>query len=121
MIVSLPYYVVSGSLFGQSNLDPATGIWYGKWVFSLLPIVLGLVFHLFTLLVGAICVRDCIQKGRFKRMSGLPFVGPVFICLGLWWSPSQIPVWLFLLPWSKEFLAAIVSVLVKKETRAKPA
>lgn len=46
-----PFCLVSGSVMGQSHPDPAIGIWYAKWVFSLLPIALGLVFHLLTLWV----------------------------------------------------------------------
>lgn len=116
-IFILPFCLVSGSVMAQSHPDPASGIWYAKWGFSLLPIVLGLVFHLLTLWVEVIVVRECIQHGRVKRMSGLPFVGPLFICLGLWWSPSHIPVWVFLIPWGLEFLAGIVSVLVRKTTK----
>lgn len=119
-IAILPLCIVAGPLFGQSNPDPATGVWYAKWGFALLPIALGLVFHLLTLVVAAAFIRDCVQKGRFRRMSGLPLVGPIFICVGLWWSPSQVPVWVFLLPWGIEFLAAIVSVVVQKATHARP-
>ena len=104
---------------GQSNPDAATGIWYGKWALALLPIAFGLIPHLLTLLVAAFLIRECIRKGQIKRVSGLPFIGPVFICLGLWWSPSQIPVWVYLMPWGLEISAGIVLVLVQKANHAK--
>ncbi len=113
--------LVSGSVFGQSHRDPAIGMWYAKWGLALVPIALGLVFHLLTLWIEILCVRAYLRRAPFKRMSGLPFVGPLFICLGLWWSPSDIPVWVFLIPWGLEFLAGIVSVLVRKATHARPA
>jgi hypothetical protein len=112
---------VSGSAIGQSNPDPATGLWYGKWALSFVPIALGLVFHLLTLWIAAVVARECIKHGRFERTSAFPFVGPLLICFGLWWSPSEIPVWVYLIPWGLEFLAGIVSVLVQKATHARSA
>jgi hypothetical protein len=85
-----------------------------------LPIAFGLIAHLLTLFVAAVIVGDCIRTRRFKRSSGVPFVGPLFICLGLWWSPSQIPVWAYLAPWSFEILSGIAIVSVQKATRATP-
>ena len=106
---------------GQANPDPATGIWYGKWAFALLPIAFGLIPHLLTLFAAAFLIRERIRKRQDKRMSGVPFVGPLFICLGLWWSPSQIPVWVYLAPWGLEILAGIALVLVQMATHARPA
>jgi hypothetical protein len=114
----LLFCFVSGPAMGQSNPDRATGIWYGKWGLALLPIAFGLIPHLLTLFVAAFLIRESIQKGQVKRISGMPFVGPLFICLGLWWSPSQIPVWVYLIPWGLEILAGIVLVLVQKATHA---
>ncbi|SBT07889.1 membrane hypothetical protein [Candidatus Accumulibacter aalborgensis] len=116
----VPFCLISGSVIAQPNPDPARGLWYGKWVLALVPVALGLVFHLLTLGVAVFLIRECVRQGRFKRMSGLPFVGPFFICLGLWWSPSGIPVWVYVFPWGLEFLAGIACVLVQKATHAKP-
>ena len=110
--------LASGSL--QARSTPATGIWRVRWAFSLLPIALGLILHLLTLSVTFIFVRDCIQHGQFKHRSGVPFAGPLLICLGLWWSPSHLPAWVFLLPWGLEFLATLISIVVQHVTKAKP-
>ena len=72
----VPFCLISGSVIAQPNPDPARGLWYGKWVLALVPVALGLVFHLLTLGVAVFLIRECVRQGRFKRMSGLPFVGP---------------------------------------------
>lgn len=110
----------SGVVMAQTNPDVATGIRYGKWALALLPIGVGLIPHLLTLFVSAVLIRECLQKRQIRRMSGVPFVGPLFICLGLWWSPAEIPLWVYLTPWSLELLAGLALVLVKKATRATP-
>jgi hypothetical protein len=117
----LLFCLASGPALGQSNPDHVTGIWYAKWGLALLPIAFGLIPHLLTLFVAAFLVRESVLKRPAKRMSGVPFVGPLFICLGLWWSPSQIPVWMYLIPWGLEIFAGIALVLVQKATHAKPA
>lgn len=113
-------FLFSGATIAQTNPDVATGIRYGKWALALLPIGVGLIPHLLTLFVSAVLIRECLQKRQIRRMSGVPFVGPLFICLGLWWSPAEIPLWVYLTPWGLELLAGLALVLVKKVTRATP-
>lgn len=100
------------------NPDPAAGVFYAKWGFALIPIVLGLFFQLFTLVVAAVFIRDCLKTRRFKHVSGFPIVGPIFICIGLGLSPSSIPAWLFLLPWGIEILVTVAAIAVQKSTHA---
>ncbi len=112
--------IVPGSALALPNPEPAVGLWYGKWALALAPIILGLFFHVFTLGIAAFFVSRCLRQGRFKRISGLPFVGPLFISLGLWWSPAAIPAWIYLLPWVLELAAGFACVAVQKATRARP-
>ncbi len=116
----LLFYFGSEPVMGQPTSESAAGIWYAKWGLALLPIAVGLIPHVLTLFVSAVRIRVRIRKGQAKRMSGVPFAGPLFICLGLWWSPSQIPAWAYLTPWGLEILAGMVLVLVQKATHAKP-
>ncbi len=118
--VILPFWVVPGALFGPADTGPAVGVWYAQWAFALVPIALGLACHFLTLVVAFVFIRDCIRKGQFKPRSGLPIVGPMFISLGLYWSPSQGAVWWSLIPWILELTAAAVSVVVQRATRAGP-
>lgn len=97
---------------------PAT--WYAQWAIALFPVAIGLVFQLITLLVIFTFIRDCIRKGKYSRMSGFPLAGPIFIDFGLWLSPSDIPAWGYLLPWSVEFAVTLFAILVRRETRATP-
>lgn len=99
MAITLPPWGISGALAVTPDPGPAAGIWYAQWALAVVPIALGLVFHLLTLLTAFVFIRDCIRKGRFNRSSGLPVVGPIFISLGLWWSPTQGAAWLSLIPW----------------------
>ena len=100
------------------NPDPATGVFYVKWGFALIPIALGLFFQIFTIVVAAVFIRDCLKTGRFKHVSGFPIVGPILICAGLKLAPSPIPTWLFLSPWGIEILVTVVAVVVQKATHA---
>ncbi len=89
------------------------------WAFAGVPILLGLTFHVVTVGVAGSFIHDCLRKRKSKPMSGFPFLGPLLIDLGLYWSPADIPGWSYALPWAIEILAAVASVIVQKRTGAR--
>jgi hypothetical protein len=95
--------------------------WHAQWALALLPIAFGLIPHLLTLYVAGFLIREHVRKRPVKRMSGVPFVGPLFICLGLRWSPSEIPTWVYLTPWGLEIMAGLlVAITVSRTSRTGP-
>ena len=117
-LLVLPAILHAGPLLAQPNPDPATGFLYAKWGFSLIPIAIGVFFQLMTLWITLTLIRQCIQHRRYRRTSGFPFVGPLFISLGLWWSPSIIPLWVYCISWGVELISGISFVVVQRATHA---
>ena len=119
-LLILSFEVVSGSSADHANPRAAEGLFYGKWVVAMLPILIGVVFHVLTVYIQVLMTRQCLKQRRYVRMSSWPFLGPLLICLGLWWSPSEIPAWGYAIPFVLEILAAVVFVAVRRTTRAVP-
>lgn len=88
------------------------------WAFAGVPILLGLTFHVVTVGVAGAFIHQCLRKRTFKHMSGFPFIGPLLIDLGLYWSPADIPAWSYALPWAVEILVAVASIVVQRKTGA---
>lgn len=91
------------------------------WVLAFPLLAFGLIALLLNLSVAFTFIRDCLRTGRFKRRSGLPFLGPLLLSLGWWVSPIPARPWMFWLLWGLDLSALLASYVVLHATRSKPA
>ena len=92
-----------------------------RWLLAVPFLAFGLLALGLNLGVAAGFIRDCFRSGRFRRRSGLPFLGPVLLSLGLWAAPRPIPSWLCLLPWGLDGAALLIGAAVQRATGSRPA
>jgi hypothetical protein len=91
-----------------------------KWVIVSPLLFLALVGHLLTLYVGVSIIHQCLTTGTFRRSSGLPLVGPLFLILAFIINRAWTVLWIAGVLLALELLLGIVTNIVMRKTNSKP-